>query len=80
MSHSTIYDMLTFEVITDGVQSQRVCDETIRTARDIAADRGHSVIVEDRGTEECYRVTPAGHIWRAPKWWGRPVWERDEDE
>ncbi len=64
MSYSTIYDM-----ITDGVQSQLVCDATIQTARRIAAERGHSVIVEDRGTQECYRVTPAGHIWRKPKWW-----------
>jgi len=66
-AYSTIYDMKTAHTITDGVQSQKVCDATIQTARRIAAERGRSVIVEDRGTEECYRVTPAGHIWRAPK-------------
>lgn len=73
MSYSTIYDMATGYAITDGVQTQRVCDATINTARACAASRGRSVIVEDRGTEECYRVTPAGHRWRAPKGW-TPVW------
>ena len=65
MSYSTIYD-LDGHVITDGVQSQKFCDATINTARNIARDRGRSVVGEDRGTEECYRVTPAGHKWRAP--------------
>src|SRR5271166_5518603 len=74
MSYSTIYD-LAGNTITDGVQSQRVCDATINTARLLARDRGRSVVVEDRGTEESYRVTPAGHIWRVPKNWGRPSWE-----
>ena len=69
MTYSTIYDMQTGHTITDGVQSQKVCDATLNTARQLAADRGHSVIVEDRGTEECYRVTPAGHIWHAPRGW-----------
>ena len=69
MTYSTIYDLSTGHTITDGVQSQKVCDATIRTARSCAASRGRSVIVEDRGTQECYRVTPAGHIWRRPKWW-----------
>lgn len=76
MTYSTIYD-LNGNVITDGVQSQAVCDATINTARRIARDRGKSVVVEDRGTEECYRVTRGGHIWRAPKWWGAPSWEID---
>ena len=69
MTYSTIYDMRTGYTIADGIQSQKVCDATINTARQIAADRGHSVIVEDRGTKECYRVTPAGHRYRAPKGW-----------
>jgi streptogramin lyase len=76
MTYSTIYDMTTGCLITDGVQSQKVCDATIQTARRIAADRGHSVIVEDRGTEECYRVTPSGKIWRAPKGW-TPEWVQE---
>jgi hypothetical protein len=74
MTHSTIYD-LDGNILTDGVQSQTVCDATINTARDIARTKGRSVMVEDRGTEECYRVTPAGHIWRAPRSWPRPAWE-----
>lgn len=76
MSYSTIYDMITGHTIADGVQSQKVCDATINTARRCAADRGHSVIVEDRGTQECYRVTPAGRIWRAPKGW-TPEWDQE---
>ena len=66
MTYSTIYD-LDGNTLTDGVQSQRVCNATLIAARGLARARGRSVIVEDRGTEECYRVTPAGHIWRAPK-------------
>jgi hypothetical protein len=77
MSYSTIYDMRTAHVLTDGVQSQTVCDETINTARWLARERKHSVIVEDRGTEECYRVTPGGHVWRTPHWWGEPCWAQE---
>ena len=79
MTYSTIYDMATAYTITDGVQSQKVCDATINTARSIAASRGRSVIVEDRGTQECYRVTPSGYIWRTPKSWQQPNWSGDED-
>lgn len=68
MTYSTIY-YLDGSIATDGVQSQAICNETIRAARRIAADDKRSVVVEDRGTEECYRVTPAGHRWRAPKGW-----------
>jgi len=78
MSHSTIYDMATGYVVTDGVQSQKICDATINTARRIASERGTSVIVEDHGTMECYRFTPAGNRWRAPKWWV-PAWDVDDD-
>lgn len=77
MSYSTIYDMVTGYTITDGVQSQKICNATINTARSCAESRGHSVIVEDRGSKECYRVTPAGHIWRRPKWW-IPEWESED--
>jgi hypothetical protein len=48
MSYSTIYDMRTAHVLTDGVQSQAMCDATINTARYLARERKHSVIVEDR--------------------------------
>jgi hypothetical protein len=74
MTYSTIYDPRTGYAITDGVQSQRICDATINTARNIAKSRNYSVIVEDRGTQECYRITPAGHRWRAPKNW-TPSWD-----
>ena len=77
MTYSTIYDMATSYTITDGVQSQKICDATIITARRIARERGRSVVVEDRGTQECYRVTPAGYVWRAPNWWAEPVWEQE---
>lgn len=77
MTYSTIYG-LDGHTITDGVQSQRVCDATIQAARSIAATRRISVVVEDRGTEECYRVTPGGHKWRAPKGWV-PSWAQDAD-
>ena len=73
MTYSTIYD-LDGNTLTDGVQSQRVCDATLNTARAMARSRRRSVVVEDRGTEECYRVTPAGHKWRAPKGWLTPTW------
>ena len=76
MTNSTIYDMQTGHVITEGVQSQAVCDATMITARSIAASRGHSVIVSDRGTKEVYRVTPSGHRWKAPAGWPP---ETDED-
>jgi len=76
MSYSTIYDMDGY-VITDGVQSQKICDATINTARQIARERGRSVIVEDRGTQEAYRVTPGGHRWRVPPGFGAPCWETE---
>ncbi len=78
MSYSTIYDM-SGNVLTDGVQSQKVCDATINVARRTASDSGRSVIVEDRGTEECYRVTPGGHIWKAPKDW-TPSWNQESED
>jgi hypothetical protein len=78
MTFSTIYDMRTANPLTDGVQSQAVCDATINTARRMAKERQASVIVEDRGTRECYRVTPAGHIWAAPKGW-EPEWASSDD-
>jgi hypothetical protein len=76
MSYTTIYDMDGY-VIADGVQSQRVCDATIRTARQIAREKRRSVIVEDRGLEAMYRVTPGGHIWCVPPHWGPPSWETE---
>lgn len=76
MTNSTIYS-LDGHTLTEGVQSQAVCDATINTARSMAEARKRSVIVEDYGTQECYRVTPAGHIWRAPKNW-TPSWDSED--
>lgn len=77
--YSTIYDM-DGTPITDGVQSQRICNATIQAARELARDRGRSVIVEDRGTREQYRVTPAGHRWRVPRSWeGTAPWLQGEE-
>jgi len=73
MTHSTIYD-LDCDTITDGVQSQNICDATINTARRIAKDKGETVVVEDRGTEECYCVTPSGEIEDKPEHWV-PAWQ-----
>jgi hypothetical protein len=78
MSYSTIYDMRSGYVLTDGVQSQKVCDATINTARRIAREERRSVIVEDRGMEEYYRVTPAGRIWKAPESWSAPSWTQED--
>ena len=39
MTYSTIYDLSSGYTITDGVQSQAVCDATINTARSIASSR-----------------------------------------
>ena len=75
MTYSTIYDLGTAEIITDGVQSQAVCDATINTARCIARRQRRSVVVEDRGTQECYRVTTGGHVWRVPASWPAPEWD-----
>lgn len=66
--HVTIY-RLDGSIYTDGLQSSVRCDEAIRAARRIARDIRQSVVVEDRGSSECYRITPAGHRWRAPKAW-----------
>ena len=76
MTYSTIYWATDGMVAADGLQSQAVCDETWNAARRMARVAGKSVIVEDRGTRECYRITPGGHKWRAPKWWV-PEWGQD---
>jgi hypothetical protein len=77
MTYSTIYDLKSGYAITDGVQSQKVCDATINTARRLAKDRRNSVVVEDRGTLECYRITSKGYRRPAPKDW-IPAWDMEE--
>ena len=78
MTYSTIYG-LDGHIIADGVQSQAVCNETINMARRIARDLRKSVVVEDRGTGEVYRITPSGQRWRAPPNWGPPSWIQDDE-
>jgi hypothetical protein len=80
MSWVTIYDFAEGYTITDGLQSDAVCDEAIRAAREIARESGCSVVVEDRGTEEFYRVTPKGKILPVPSGWGKPSWEEEEEK
>lgn len=77
MSYSTIYDLNGY-TLTDGVQSQKVCNATIIAARNLARDRGESVVVEDRGTEECYTVMANGDIEDAPAGW-EAEWENEEN-
>ena len=79
MSYATVYDMQTGHTITDGLQSSTVCDAAMQTARQVARDRRRSVIVEDRGSAECYRVTPSGRRWRAPRAW-TPEWQQQVDD
>jgi hypothetical protein len=69
MSYSIIFHLRTGDIIAAGLESQAVSDATINTARSIAKSRRASVIVEDYGTGECYRITPAGHRWAAPAGW-----------
>jgi len=73
MTNTTIYD-LDGDILTQGVQSQNICDATINTARSIAKNKGETVVVVDRGTEECYCVTPGGEIEDKPEGW-MPPWE-----
>lgn len=75
--NATIYDMQTGDIITEGLQSALRCDDAINTARSLARHFKTSVIVEDYGTGECYRITPAGWRWRAPKGW---TMTSDDDE
>ena len=74
----TIYDLKTSHKITRDLQAEVLSHPyrigaLINTARNISSKNKTSVIVEDCGVRECYRVTPAGHIWGAPKGW-KPKW------
>lgn len=79
MTIANVFDLRTGETVAEGLQSGAVCDDAIRSARSLAARMQRSVVVEDHGTRKCYRVTPAGHIWRVPKGWEVPVWDGEED-
>lgn len=55
-----IYDLENGDEITVGLQGSDVCDEAIRAARNIAADRNETVqLVDDDGTWDVY---PDGKI------------------
>jgi len=67
--NARIYDFKTGYLITEGLQSAILSDQAIKIAREIAREQDYSVIVEDHGTKEIYRITPSGRKWRPPKWW-----------
>lgn len=79
MTYATIFD-LDGHIAADGLQTAATsgCQEARRTAENIARRKRRSVIVEDRGTRNCYRITPSGNVWKPPTWW-TPSWETDED-
>ena len=62
---ATIYTM-NAEEITDGLQSHTVCDEAIRAARNIAADRGETVRLEDG--DRLLDVHPDGSVEDGESW------------
>ena len=80
MTYSTIYD-LDGNTLTDGVQSQRVMRRDPHCGARPTARARPRPQRDRRGpwTEECYRVTPAGHKWRAPKGWLTPTWGAEEE-
>lgn len=55
---AAIYDYETGNIICDGLQGRRVCDEAIQAARSIAAERGEAVHLEDDDGD--WLVTPSG--------------------
>jgi hypothetical protein len=57
---STIYNAQTGAVLTSGLQSQVICDQTIIVARRIARELGQTVLVEDDEAGEYYQVSPRG--------------------
>ncbi len=54
------------EEITVGLQSSTVCDEAIRAAKGIAADRDETVRLEDDG--EAWDVHPDGSVDEVEPW------------
>jgi len=70
---ATIYTSDTLEIITDGLQTCRVCDEALNTARELAGERGELVLLED--ADGLWLVPRAGKCMEV-KWEGdeiRPV-------
>ena len=82
--HVTIYDYRTgVIIITDDdvndLHSQLICDGVVEKARAIARKLKRSVVVEDCGARDFYRVMPTGCLQPVPPVWGKPEWE-EEDE
>jgi hypothetical protein len=76
MTYAEIYD-LDGNLLKDDFRWGVTPDEVLAEARTLA--RGSkSVVVENWLTGEVYRVTPAGHVWRAPSKW-TPTWEMLEE-
>ena len=55
-----IYDFEEGDVITQGLQGSSVCDDAIRFARNIAADRGEPVVLDD--DDGAWLVHPDGRL------------------
>jgi hypothetical protein len=73
MSYAFIYSM-DGNVLKGDFRWGVTPDEVLDDARTIARADRRSAIVENWLTGEVYRVTPAGHVWRAPKGW-TPSWD-----
>lgn len=56
--NAAIYDVRTGDVITEGLQTCRVCDEALNMARRIAAERGEPVLLVD--ADGHWHVQPDG--------------------
>jgi len=73
---TTIYDFESAQILAEGLQMQAVCEETIQLARKMARELGHSVVVENRGTKEVYRITKTGRLRPVPSGWNLlPDWD-----
>jgi hypothetical protein len=70
-----IYNIKTGHIIAGGLESAIISDRAIQAARRIACERGHSVVVEDYGKRELYRITPSGRKCCVPGWWQEPDWD-----
>ena len=60
---ATIYDSEAYP-ITDGLQGSDICDEAIRAALRIAADRDEEVFLEDE--DGLWLVEPDGTVEKVP--------------
>jgi len=73
-TYSTIYDIESGYAVSDGEPTGHTA---LIVARQYARNLGHDVVVEDHGSEECYRVTAAGEREPAPADW-TPSWDMED--